>query len=300
MLGNNKNQIEGQNQIASFLNFPRKILFWELFLFCLILGLGISAAFFLNQQKAEQLPISQISFWDFLLGFSLATLFILFVSRLFRRSRKKGVIYKFLFIFISWWAGGILLSVWLPDLLAFSLMGILVFWRWKSPTMLNHNLCMVLGLAGVGSGLGIALQPKIVVVLLIIFSIYDFIAVYKTKHMQKMVREMAAGGAILALIVPQKFSDFKQSLEKVKPGGKFLILGGGDVVFPLLLCSSLVPIGILNSSIVAIFSLIGLFVSFWIFASQPLTNSGEGRQPIPALPPIALFSIIGFLISSVI
>ena len=295
MLGNNKNQSEGQKQISSFFNFSWSIFFWEAFLFSLILGLGIAAANLLQQiSRIQQLSLPQISFWDFTLGFSLATLFILLVSRLFRRSRKKGAIYKFLFIFISWWAGGILLSVWLPDLLALSLMGILVFWRWKSPTMLNHNLCMVLGLAGVGSSLGIALQPKIVVALLIFFSIYDWISVCKTKHMQKMAREMAAEGAILALIVPQKFSDFKQSLGEVKPGGKFLILGGGDVVFPLLLCSSLVPIGILNSLIVAIFSLIGLFVSFWIFTKQKI------RHPIPALPPIALFSIIGFLISSVI
>ena len=40
-----------------------------------------------------------------------------------------------------------------------------------------------------------------------------------------------------------------------------------------------------------IFSLIGLFLSFYIFASQKV------RQPIPALPPIALFSIIGYIIT---
>jgi len=294
MSGNNQNQTEEQNQITSFLNFPRKILFWELFLFCLIFGLGITAAFFLKQQKAEQLSISQISFWDFIFGFALATLFIFLISRLPAGKKGKGIIYKFLFIFITWWAGGILLSVWIPNILALFLMGIAVFWWSKFPTVLNHNLCMVLALAGVGSSLGILLQPKMVVVLLIIFSIYDFIAVYKTKHMQKMAGEMAGYGAVLALIVPQEFSDFKQSLKEVKPGGKLLILGGGDIAFPLLLCVSLVSAGILNSLIVAVFSIIGLFVSFRIFVSQKI------RQPIPALPPIALFSIIGFLITLII
>ena len=294
MSGNNQNQTEEQNQTTSFLNFPRKILFWELFLFCLIFGLGITAAFFLKQQKAEQLSISQISFWDFIFGFALATLFIFLISRLPAGKKGKGIIYKFLFIFITWWAGGILLSVWIPNILALFLMGIAVFWWSKFPTVLNHNLCMVLALAGVGSSLGILLQPKMVVVLLIIFSIYDFIAVYKTKHMQKMAGEMAGYGAVLALIVPKEFSDFKQSLKEVKPGGKLLILGGGDIAFPLLLCVSLVSAGILNSLIVAVFSIIGLFVSFRIFVSQKI------RQPIPALPPIALFSIIGFLITLII
>jgi presenilin-like A22 family membrane protease len=49
--------------------------------------------------------------------------------------------------------------------------------------------------------------------------------------------------------------------------------------------------GILSSLIVAFFSLIGLFVGFYILTKQKI------RQPIPALPPIALFSIIGFLIT---
>ena len=56
----------------------------------------------------------------------------------------------------------------------------------------------------------------------------------------------------------------------------------------------LIPEGILNSLIVAMFSLIGLLVSFLIFISQKM------RKPIPALPPIALFSIIGFLVTLII
>ena len=66
------------------------------------------------------------------------------------------------------------------------------------------------------------------------------------------------------------------------------------MIFPLILTASLIPEGILNSSIVALFALNGLFLSFWIFTSQKI------RQPIPALPPIALFSIIGFLITRLI
>ena len=273
----------------------RKVFVWELFLFCLILSLGITAAFSLQGfLKTEKTSLPKISFWDFILYFALVTLFILFISFFPGAKKGKGIIYKLLFIFITWWAGGILISIWLPGLLALFLMGVLVFWRWKAPNILNHNLCIVLALAGAGSTLGITLQPQTVVLLLVIFSIYDFIAVYKTKHMQKMAKEMAEYGAILALIVPQKISDFRQSLKEVKPGGKFLILGGGDVVFPLLLCVSLLPSGIFNSIIVAIFSVIGLSVSFWIFINQKL------RKPMPALPPIALFSIIGYFITVII
>lgn len=106
-----------------------------------------------------------------------------------------------------------------------------------------------------------------------------------------MAKEMIEQKAILALVAPSNVSGFQASLGEIKPGGKFLILGGGDIALPLLLCSSLIPVGILNSIIVAFFSLIGLFVGFYIFARR------KARAPIPALPPIALFSIIGYLIT---
>ena len=109
-----------------------------------------------------------------------------------------------------------------------------------------------------------------------------------------MAKEMIEQKTILALVIPPSLSEFQAGLGEIKPGGRFLILGGGDIVFPLLLCASLIPIGILNSIIVAIFALIGLLASFWFFISQKI------RQPIPALPPIALFSIIGFLITRII
>ena len=109
-----------------------------------------------------------------------------------------------------------------------------------------------------------------------------------------MAKEMIGAGAVIALICPQKISDFRSSLREVKPGGRFLILGGGDIAFPLILSVALIPEGILYSFIVAVFALIGLSFSFFILVAQKV------RNPIPALPPIALFSIIGFLVTRLI
>ncbi|GAH26624.1 unnamed protein product, partial [marine sediment metagenome] len=204
------------------------------------------------------------------------------------------VFFKGIFVLATFWGGTLLLSCWMPDLLGLILMIILVSWWLKKPSILNQDLCIILGIAGMGSILGLSLTPQIVVLLLIIFSIYDFIAVYKTKHMVRIAKEMIESKAILALVVPPNILGLRESLEKIKPGGKLLILGGGDIVFPLLLCASLVPFGILNSLIVAVFALIGLLVGFLFFLFQKV------RQPIPALPPIAFFSIIGFLITRLI
>ncbi len=267
----------------------------EGFLFSLTLVLGIITAFEIRKLlEVQKIPLPAISLWDFFFSFLLITIFILFLASFKKFKRAKGIIYKGFFILVVFWAGVILLSLWLSDIPAIIIMGFLMFLWFKKPSVLIHDVVIILGLAGAASILGLSFDPKIVIVLLVIFSIYDFIAVYKTKHMIKMAKEMIEKGAILGLIIPIKVLDFRESLKEVKPGGKFLILGGGDVVFPLLLAISLIPEGILKSFIIALFALFGLFVSYWLFISQ------KNRQPIPALPPIALFSIIGYLITRLI
>lgn len=274
---------------------PWKIFFWEAFLFCLTLGLGIVASFKISKiLKTEEIVLPSVSFWQFLFYFLLATFFIFLVSLFRKFKRGKSVLFKSIFILAIFWGGSLLFSLWLPDIPALILIVILIFWWLKRPSIFIHDLSVILGIAGIGAILGLRLTPWLVVSLLIILSIYDFIAVYKTKHMVKMAKEMIATGTILALIIPQKISDFKTDLKEIRPGGKFLILGGGDVAFPLLLCTSLISEGVIDSLVVAIFALGGLFVSFWLFISQKI------RRPIPALPPIALFSIIGFLITLLI
>jgi len=272
-----------------------RIFIIEAFLFSLTLVLGIITAFEISKLlEVQKIPLPTISFWDFSFSFLLITLFILFFVSLKKLKRVKGVIYKGFFVLVVFWAGIILLSLWLSDIPAIIIMGLLMFLWFKKPSVLIHDVVIILGLAGAASILGLSFDPKVVIVLLVIFSIYDFIAVYKTKHMIKMAKEMIEKGVILGLVIPIKILDFRKSLKEVKSGGKFLILGGGDVVFPLLLAVSLISEGILNSFIVALFALFGLFVSYWLFISQ------KTRQPIPALPPIALFSIIGYLITRLI
>ena len=111
----------------------------------------------------------------------------------------------------------------------------------------------------------------------------------KTKHMVMMAKEMIEKKVVLGFIIPKEVKYFKDKLDKVKPGGNFMILGGGDIIFPNLLAVSVISEGFLKALVVIIFSLIGTLLSYWIFTRE--------KKPIPALPPIALFSIVGYLIT---
>lgn len=277
-----------------------RIFLFEIFLFSLTLFLGILSAWKINKiLKIENIPLPKIPLFEFLGSFFLFTLFFVFLVYFKKGKEKKRIIFKILFVFSVFYGGVVLLnslidSPLISAILSVILAGILIYSLSKSLSIFIHDIIIVLGIAGIGAFLGLGLEPKIVVLLLVIFSVYDFWAVYVTKHMVRIAEEMIKQKVIVGFIFPSKISDFGESVEKVKPGGNFVVLGGGDVVFPLLLCVSLVPLGIKNSLIVAVFALIGLFVSYLIFIFQKF------RRPIPALPPIALFSIIGYLITRLI
>jgi len=267
-----------------------RIFAMELLLFSITLFLGIATSFRANQMFTfKQVELSPVSFWQFIFQFALATAFVFFVINFIKTKRKKHIIFKIIFSAAVFFGGTLILDVWFSDLLSLTVMGFLIFVWWNESSVLIQNTCVILAIAGVGSILGLAVEPETVIFFLIFLSVYDFIAVYKTKHMVRMAKEMIDSKAILGLVIPPDFSYFRKTLKGLKPGGKFLILGGGDMVFPLLLCSSLVPTSLFRALIVAIFSLFGLSLSFYIFLSQ------KKRKPIPALPPIALLSIIGFL-----
>lgn len=298
------NQNQNQAKITNGVRLKSDpLLFWnpwrifgiEAFLFSLTLLLGIASAFRINETlETEKITPPQVSLWVFIFYFLLTTLFILLIIHFLKFKKEKGLLFKILFISAIFFGGLLCLEAWLVEPLPLITIFFLIFWWWRQPSVFNQDILIILGIAGVGGTLGLRFLPEIVIPLLIIFSIYDFIAVYKTKHMVKIVKEMIESKAILALVIPQNIFGFKSGLEEIKPGGKFLILGGGDIVFPLFFCSSLISQGILNSLIVAFFALFGLFVGFYFFISQKV------RQPIPALPTIALFSIIGFLITKLI
>jgi len=265
-----------------------KTLIFEILLVGLTLVLGIFNAF-RSAQFLEIQKVSSTSILHFIAYFIIGTLLVLLVSSLGDKFKKgKSSFFKIVFVITAGWGSLVSLSLWMPDSLAFALTVILLFLWVKRAKVLWHNLTMILGMAGIGGILGLSFDPEAIIFLLVIFSIYDYIAVYKTKHMVKMAKEMIEAKAIVGLILPKRIKHFWQDLKDVEPGGKFMILGGGDVIFPLLLCVSVTPLGILKTTVISLFCLAGIVFSFFVFIKK--------RKPIPALPPITLFAVIGYFI----
>lgn len=268
----------------------------EIFLFSSPFILALSTVLKFQQKFPEifkrEITLFRVSPLEFIFSFLLATIFIFLVPYIFKS--KKRIFFKTLFIFAIFINLIYLFSFWFSLFVSLILTFLLMIWWLKIPRILNHNLLIILGLTGIGIFFGFRFNPEILILLLIFFSFYDILAVYKIKHMVKMAKEMIESKVIFGLIIPQKISEFKESLKNVQPGGKFFILGGGDVAFPLFLSVSLARGDLEASIIVTIFSIFGLLANFLILLKQ------KERKPIPALPLISLFSIIGYLITKIL
>lgn len=259
----------------------------SLFLLAQILGVWLAVKL-LPQLSAAMADISEFTAGDLIYIVIFAAVFF-FAA--YRFPRFSAVVYKIVLSIIIFSASQTVLSIWLASIpaLAGGLAALALFWLYRAVWV--QDLVMLLTLAGIGAIFGLALTPLTVVIILVILSFYDIIAVYKTGHMVKLAETMIRARAIFGFIIPTASSGFRENVTKVQPGEEFMILGSGDVVLPLLLAASLVRISVSQAAVIVAFAGLGLLITNLLFTGQ------KTRRPMAALPPIAAMSIIGYLIA---
>lgn len=273
-------------------NLHWKLFFTEAFFFSLAQVLGLFSAVKISVvlKAAEFRPVS-VTVLDVLIMLAVGTAFTL----IFLRFSKSALPYKIIFLLVMFFGMQSFFSLFLSDFAAAGVAFLLILARIFTPFILVHNVVLVLGVSAVGAMLGMSLNPWAAVFVLLLLSVYDYVAVYKTKHMVKMAKEMIERGAVFALILPEKPGHYIEQAPKIKgPQEGIFFLGAGDLVFPLVMSASALSVGLANAIITAVFSVFGLFFTHFLFSVQ------EKREPMPALPPIALLTIIGFLFSLLI
>lgn len=221
---------------------------------------------------------------NFLLSFAVATLVLLILLKIFRGPLIFALLFSF-FIFTAIW---FLASLILPDGPALAFAAFFTLARLLVPVVIVSNLTIILSIAGISAVVGAGFPWPTVLLLLLVLSIYDFIAVYKTGHMITMFKNLLERGVILALIVPEHFSTQVTHLREVKPKEGFFFLGTGDLALPTIFAVSAYFTSPRLGFGAAIGSLFGILLMNLLF------TLGR-RRPLPALPPIALGTILGFL-----
>ena len=272
-------------------NLNLKVFSQEILSFVIVGVISIFVAARFQALSAEVAPqVTAVSWWQFLLAFGIGTAVILGLIRIMH----GGWFLRLFFIFALFSGMLITFNLFLSDIAAviFSAFLVAAYVIW--PYVWLHDAVMILTLPGIAVLIGLSLQPWFAVLILIIMSVYDYIAVYKTKHMIKMAKAMITGRAIFAMIYPEHWHGFKAHLNKAHPGEGFMMLGTGDFVFPIIMATSAFSISAVAAWTVLTVSLLGLLLMHIIFSLQKV------RRPMPALPPLAAFAILGFVLAIIL
>jgi len=264
-----------------------KLFFFAAFLSATAHLLALCASFQMQGLGMENIVVSEDttkSLVFFLLFFFTATIFFLLLFHF----TKGTILYRIIFSAVIFL--GLLKLFELVFPFGFSSVLALVFLGgfFLVPSVWTHDVIVILASAGISSLLSIQFSEETAALLLIILSVYDGVAVFITQHMIVLVHEMIRRQATFALFIPERARDFGANISTVKPGAGFLILGGGDLVLPMIAIS---VVG--RSSIVAALygiagALSGLFVNHLFITFL--------RKPIPALPALTAGVLIGIQI----
>ena len=187
------------------------------------------------------------------------------------------------------------LSVLINTLLAWILAVIIATLRIKKTNIITQNLAEVLMYAGLAVFIVPLLNIPIMIILLILISIYDMYAVWKSKHMIRMAEFTSKSQLFPGLSL--KYNENSESVKKSRKTKKTGMLGGGDVAFPLLftgvVMTSLIEQGVTKTMAFQQSLIITLTTAI---ALMLLLILGQKQKFYPAMPFITLGLIIGFLL----
>lgn len=239
-----------------------------------------------------------VIFFTILIGTLLIFLLIRF---------NAGFLFKYWFLIAIAITLAIAFGIYMNLKIAWALAILLALWRIFKPNILIHNFTEIFIYTGIAIAFVNFFNITTAIILLIGISIYDMIAVWKSKHMIKLAKFQTKSNLFAGLLIPYSRKENKIKNIAVKTAKKqakptSAILGGGDIAFPLIFASAAMQHFILNKGMDKIAALqstliITLFTTIALFIL--LIKSKKDRF-YPAMPFITAGCFIGYLIVLII
>ncbi len=245
--------------------------------------------------ESRQITPPEVSVELPLIYFFVVVAFVGLILFLVPRTVLRLVL-KVIFLSLFAWGAFVAIGLSLPVPVAVGMSAVAASFYFFMPRIWLHNLLMIISLASIGTVFGVLFAPWTAISFMLVVSVYDILAV-RFGYMMWMIRRLSISDTLPAFIIPKTISRWNLDLREVKlfedkSEKEFSLLGGGDIGFPLLLIVSVFfAHGFARSLVVAGFALLGLATAYWV---QRKVLKGK---PTPALPPIFLLSVVGFLIA---
>lgn len=225
--------------------------------------------------------------------------FIIYLARKKRMKIMKGI-FLFLIIYVVFYVflivGAVIANTYLEYYIIIIAAPLIYAYF-----LIFRNNWIVTNLAGffLASGIsaiwGVLIGIWAAVAFLIVFAIYDYISVYKTKHMVSLAEIAMKESLPMLFVMPtQKGVDMTQVNVDQGENRKALMLGFGDVALPSIMVVSSAMYGAGNMIWFILFPLVGGIIGMSILFSSLV------KKPAPGLPLINSGVVGGFLLAYLI
>ena len=221
---------------------------------------------------------------------------------------KKTFFWKIMFFISVATTLSVALASFMNNLLAGILAIAIAAWRLYRPNMIIHNISEVFIYGGLAAIFVPMLNAFAAFMLLIGISIYDYIAVYRTKHMVKLAKFQSESKVFAGLMIPYERNKTAKEYKKMPVNSRSTankqaaskksaaILGGGDIGFTLIFAGVVMKGLMLQETFFIGFMkalIIPLIVSLALLF---LLVKGQKDKFYPAMPILSLGCFIGYLV----
>ncbi len=208
---------------------------------------------------------------------------------------KKMIIWKVWFFFAVWLSLGIAFSVFINHIVAAVLALVLAIYKVFRPNVFVHNFTELFLYAGIALIFIPIMNIFSVFMLLLLISIYDVIAVWKTKHMITLATAQSEQKIFAGLMIPYKLqkkakvqTPYKMQKSAKLEQVKTAVLGGGDIAFPLLFAGVVLKkFGLMHALVIPI--VVSVALAFLLLKAKK-------DKFYPAMPFISLGCLVGYLL----
>ncbi len=250
------------------------------------LALAVGWQFILQQLSVVENPDdvgNAVNFLAYVLVAAVVLLLVLkfYSGKLFFQALEFGLIFFSTFLVMGLFADGdtaMLLGV---------AAGAVRFFR---PSARYYLIIFSASVAGALLGASLGILPAVAFAALL--SIYDFLAVFHTKHMVALAQGLSSRGANFSVKITAPASPAKIGGSKASKGNKnkgvlpteSIELGTGDFVIPSMISVSAIKLSLLQAYAAFAGSVLGVLVLLWFLEKR--------RGYFPALPPIVGGSLL--------
>lgn len=242
-------------------------------------------------------PTSGLPEIFFYMAFAIVfTFLILYLARKKRLRIIRGI-FIFLVVYVIFFVSFIIAAVIAQTLLEFyiinfSIPAIFLYLLLFRNEWWVINSAGILMSSGISAVWGVIIGVWAAVAFLIVFAVYDYIAVYRTKHMVSLAKVAVDESLPLLFIIPsQRGLKIKDMSFEKREESSVLMIGFGDIALPSIMVVSSSLYGIHNIIPFTLLPMIGALIGMIVLLFM---NVGK---PAPGLPFINTGAVIGFLIA---